>query len=142
MADILHRVGVDAPLARVYYALSSLEGLRHWWIGDATGDPSQGHTLDFGFCRMTVLESDPAGLVHWKCSAGPEEWVGTEMIFNLVWKEGQTFILFTHGNWREPVEFMHHCSTKWAAFLLSLRDWLETGAGRPTPHDLKIHVGD
>jgi hypothetical protein len=27
-----------------------------------------------------------------------------------------------HANWKEPVEFMHHCGTKWATFLLSLRD--------------------
>jgi hypothetical protein len=27
---------------------------------------------------------------------------------------------------------------KWATFLLSLREWVETGAGRPSPYDLKI----
>jgi hypothetical protein len=37
---------------------------------------------------------------------------------------------------------MHHCSTKWATFLLSLRDDLESGKGRPAPRDVKIHVGD
>ncbi|HJV47816.1 MAG TPA: SRPBCC domain-containing protein [Geothrix sp.] len=142
MADILHRVGVDAPVARVFDALTSLEGLRAWWIGDAAGDSAPGRILDFGFCRMRVLEADPAGLVHWSCIAGPEEWVGTDVSFRLTWKEGQTFILFTHANWKEPVEFMHHCSTKWATFLLSLRDWLEKGEGRPTPRDLKIHLGD
>jgi hypothetical protein len=36
------------------------------------------------------------------------------------------------------VEFMGHCSTKWATFLLSLRDLVETGQGKPAPHDLKI----
>jgi hypothetical protein len=30
--------------------------------------------------------------------------------------------VFKHANWKEPVEFMHHCSTKWATFLLNLRD--------------------
>jgi hypothetical protein len=53
-----------------------------------------------------------------------------------------TFVLFKHANWMEPVEFMHHCSTKWATFLLSLRDFIERSAGRPVPNDLKIHVGD
>jgi len=36
------------------------------------------------------------------------------------------------------VEFMGHCSTKWATFLLSLRDLVETGQGKPAPHDLRI----
>jgi hypothetical protein len=35
---------------------------------------------------------------------------------------------------------MHHCSTKWATFLLSLRDFVEKAHGRPIPNDLKIAV--
>jgi hypothetical protein len=34
---------------------------------------------------------------------------------------------------------MHHCSTKWAVFLLSLKALLETGAGSPFPHDTQIN---
>jgi hypothetical protein len=26
-----------------------------------------------------------------------------------------TTVLFKYEGWQEPVEFMHHCSTKWAA---------------------------
>ena len=63
-------------------------------------------------------------------------------MFRLEWKEEQTFVIFKHANWKEPVEFMHHCSTKWATFLLSLKDWLEKEDGHPTPHDVKIHVDD
>ncbi len=142
MPDILHRVGVDAPPQRVFEALTTLDGLRRWWIADATGDPSAGGTIDFGFCRMHVLEAKPAQFVRWRCVEGPDEWVGTEVTFSLTWKEGQTFVVFTHSRWREPVEFMHHCSTKWATFLLSLRDMLEGQPGHPAPRDLKIHVGD
>jgi hypothetical protein len=42
------------------------------------------------------------------------------------------------GVWREANEFMHHCSTKWATFLLSLKQLVETGAGAPDPIDLQI----
>jgi hypothetical protein len=91
---------------------------------------------------MKVVEAIPDKLVRWRCIQGPEEWVGTEVSFVLTWKDEQTFILFKHANWKEPVEFMHHCSTKWATFLLSLRDLLETGNAHPTPTDIKIHVGD
>jgi hypothetical protein len=40
------------------------------------------------------------------------------------------------------VEFLHHCSTKWAAYLFSLRELVERGAGRPGPYDLKIDDWD
>jgi uncharacterized protein YndB with AHSA1/START domain len=142
MPDILHRIGVDAPLAEVFRALSTIDGLQHWWVGETAGDTNSGGVINFGFCRMKVIDSKPDALVHWQCTSGPDEWVGTEVFIRLVWKEGQTFVLFTHAGWKEPVEFMHHCSTKWATFLLSLRDFIETGNGHPTPHDLKIHVGD
>ena len=42
-------------------------------------------------------------------------------------------LLFTHAGWREPVEFMDHCSTKWASFLLGLKARLEAGDGTPFP---------
>lgn len=142
MPDILHRVGIGAPPERVSAALTTLDGLRGWWVAEASGDPAAGGTIDFLFCKMQVVEAAPGRRVHWRCLSGPPEWVGTEVVFDLARREGQTFVLFRHAGWREPVEFMHHCSTKWATFLLSLRDLVEQGKGRPSPHDLKIHLGD
>jgi uncharacterized protein YndB with AHSA1/START domain len=142
MPDILHRVGIAAKPERVSEALTTLEGLRGWWVSQTTGDPAKGGTIDFGFCRMQVLEAESGKKVRWQCVSGPPEWVGTEVTFDLAWKDGQTIVLFKHASWTEAVEFMHHCSTKWATFLLSLRDLLEKADGHPAPHDVKIHVGD
>ena len=141
MPDILHRVGIAAKPERVFEALTTLEGLRGWWVSQTAGDPRPGGTIDFGFCKMKVLEATKER-VHWRCVSGPPEWVDTEVTFDLAWKDGQTIVLFTHAAWKEQVEFMHHCSTKWATFLLSLRDLLEKADGHPAPHDVKIHVGD
>ncbi len=142
MPDILHRVGIVASPQKVYEALATIDGLRHWWIVETAGDAGKGELIDFGFCEMSVVASEPEKLVQWKCTRGPDEWVGTEVIFQLLWKNAQTFVLFSHAGWKKPDEFMHHCSTKWATFLLSLRDWLERSEGRPYPYDVKIHVGD
>ena len=43
-----------------------------------------------------------------------------------------------HADWREPAEFMHHCSTKWAYFLLGLKAGLEGGSATPYPGDMAI----
>jgi hypothetical protein len=142
MADIVHRVGIAAPPGRVFQYLTTIEGLRGWWVSDAKGQATEGGTIDFGFCRMEVVEADAGRRVEWRCVEGPDEWVGTEVIFDLAWREGQTFVMFKHAGWTYPVEFMHHCSTKWATFLLSLRDLAEKGSGSPAPRDVKIHVGD
>src|SRR5690242_12178018 len=137
MPDIVHRVGIGAKPEAVFAALSTLDGVRGWWVSTASGNAGPGGTIDFGFCEMKVLAAEPNKLVHWRCVRGPDEWVGTEVIFRLDWKEEQTYVVFTHAKWKEPVEFMHHCSTKWATFLLSLREAVEQGAGRPAPYDLK-----
>ena len=136
MPDILHRVGIASPAAKVYRALTTLDGLRGWWVSETEGNPGVGGTIDFGFCKMKVLEAVPGERVRWRCVDGPPEWIGTEARFSLA------ALYEREGKYREPVEFMHHCSTKWATFLLSLRDLVERGRGAPAPQDVKIHVGD
>jgi len=142
MPDILHRVGINAAPKKIFEALTTVPGLCHWWTLETKGNAKKGGEINFGFCKMKVAEAKPGKLVHWKCVGGPKEWMDTEVTFQLQQKTGQTFVLFKHTLWKEPVELMHHCSTKWAVFLLSLRDWLERGEGRPAPYDQKIHVGD
>ena len=142
MPDILHRVGIKVKPKKVFEALSTIDGLRHWWTVETSGDVRKNGFINFGFCEMKVVESKPNKLVRWKCIRGPKEWNGTEVTFQLKYKDDQTFVVFKHAHWKDVREFMHHCSTKWATFLLSLRDWLERAEGRPAPYDVKIHVGD
>lgn len=142
MADILHRVGIKSSLDKVYQALTTIEGLSGWWTDDTQGDGKVGGVLRFRFgaggFNLKVLELDPARRVLWQVVAGPEEWIGTRVSWELRKEDDYTIVLFKHQGWKEPVEFMHHCSTKWAVFLLSLKSLLETGKGAPDPHDVKI----
>ena len=87
---------------------------------------------------MEVQELIPEKNVRWRCIAGPDEWIGTDITFDLSQADDQTILIFGHRNWKEQVEFMAHCSMKWAVFLLSLRDYVETGKGKPSPNDMKI----
>lgn len=141
MSDILHRVGIAAPIDKVYATLTTLEGNRRWWDANATGDAAQNGLLTFFKHDFRVVEATPNRRVRWRCVKGSAEWTNTEVIFELVHKQDQTFVIFTHAGWVEPVELMHHCSTKWATFLLSLKQLLETGTGRPAPGELQIYVG-
>jgi uncharacterized protein YndB with AHSA1/START domain len=143
MPDILHRVGIKATPKKVFETLSTIDGISHWWIVDTKGNPKkQGGIIDFEFAHMKVMELKPNKVVKWKCLSGPKEWVGTDLTFQLKAGKGETIVLFTHANWKKPGEFMRHCNTKWATFLLSLKDWLEREEGRPAPYDIKIGCGD
>jgi uncharacterized protein YndB with AHSA1/START domain len=148
MVDILHRVGAVAPLEKVYEAVATPEGVAAWWTKDTTGEGSVGSTLTttfhddagerLGSFELEVTELDPAGSVDWLVTGGPDEWIGTHIHFDLKEEDGFTIVLFSHTGWKEPVEFMNHCSTKWATFLMSLKRFVETGTGEPAPHDVQI----
>ena len=148
MVDIVQRVGIKAPAAKVYAALSTIDGLAGWWTRATTGTSKVGGTIAFRFHTptgdeiggfdMDVLELAPEQKVRWRVKAGPAEWVGTDIEFTLSRQDDYTIVMFGHRNWREEVEFMAHCSTKWATFLLSLRDLVESGKGQPAPADLKV----
>ena len=144
MAAIRHRVGIDAPQARVYEALATTEGISGWWSRDVAGDSIVGGTLQFFFGNpeprlvMEVVELVPTERVVWRCVQGPEGWVGTNLTFDLKRDADETVVLFSHADWRDPVEFMYHCSTKWAYFLLGLKAGFEGGTATPYPEDQKI----
>jgi uncharacterized protein YndB with AHSA1/START domain len=143
MVNILHRVGMkSASLDDVYAALTTIEGLSGWWATDTKGQTEVGGILKFRFepggFDMKVLELKPAESVLWEVTDGPAEWIGTTVRWNLKQEGDYTIVLFAHEGWKEPVEFMYHCSTKWATFLVSLKQLVETGTGAPEPYDLKI----
>ncbi|WP_328663682.1 SRPBCC family protein [Streptomyces sp. NBC_00328] len=141
MADILHRVGTTAARETVYQALTTVDGLAAWWTTDTEGsgdDVLQFRFGDVGGFDMKVLELQPDTRVRWEVVSGPEEWVGTTVTFDLKQEGEWTIVLFAHEGWREQVEFMNHCTTKWALFLMSLKSLVETGTGAPHPHDVRI----
>lgn len=147
MVDILHRVGVrTSSPEKVYDALTTVDGLAGWWTGDTKGDAGVGGILEFRFppggFDMEVVEQRPLERVGWKVVDGPEEWVGTTIDWELRQDGDWTIVLFGHRGWREPVEFMHHCSTKWATYLMSLKGLVETGTGAPAPHDVHVAYPD
>ena len=144
MPDILHKVGIKSSSPDdVYAALTTLDGLSGWWTTNTLGDSKPGGTIVFRFggnggFDMKVLESHPAQRVLWQVVDGPEEWIGTTIGFDLRQEGDWTIVLFKHEGWKQPVDFMHHCSTKWGVFLLSLKALLETGEGAPWPNETKL----
>jgi uncharacterized protein YndB with AHSA1/START domain len=143
MPDILHRVAIKSAPNDTYRALTTLEGLAGWWTTDTQGNCNVGGVIQFRFgtrggIDMKVLELDPAKRVLWQVVGGPPDWIGTKVSFELTQDDDFTIILFKHQRWKKPIEFMHHCSTKWALFLMSMKSLVETGKGAPYPNDIHI----
>jgi len=143
MPDIFHRVGIKATAREVYNKLTTDKGLSEWWTTDTSGAGGVGSIIKFRFNGggpdFEVTDLKPDQLVKWKHSGPmPDDWIGTEITFQLTHKENQTYILFSHSGWKDQTDFMAHCSLKWAVFLMSLKDVIETGTGNPFPTDIHI----
>jgi uncharacterized protein YndB with AHSA1/START domain len=146
MAEINHFIGIRAPISKVFAALTTTDNLAKWWTTVTQGEPGKkGGVIQFRFNGrrpdMEVTDIAAHKRVEWKCiqhAANAAEWVGTHLSFELTEKDGMVSVRFRHSGWKEASGFHAFCSMKWATFLLSLREALETGVGRPWPHDLQI----
>lgn len=146
-SGINHQVGIKASPEDIYKTLTESDKLALWWTTDTRGSGAKvGDTLEFhfpgNFCqKFNVMELQPEKRVVWKSPGGQGagEWEGTEVSFDLSTDDKQTFVQFRHTGWKESTNFQGHCSMRWAVFLLSLRDLLERGKGRPIPYDLEVH---
>ncbi len=146
-AEIRHRIGIDAPVDRVQPAFATIGGLSSWWTTDVRGDAAPGGTLTFTFgsdersASFEVVEvADDR--VAWRGVAGPEEWIGTIVTYELRREDDETILLFTHGGWREATDFTGHCTTKWATFLLGAKAMLEGGRSVAYPEEVVISAWD
>jgi len=144
--QINHQIGVKASPEEVFKTLTETKKLAQWWTADTRGSGTKvGDTLEFWFgefCqKFNVQALEPGQRVAWKApkGQGADEWEGTEISFDISTDDQQTHLWFKHSGWRENSDFQAHCSMKWATFLLSLKDLLETGTGRPAPNELQIN---
>jgi uncharacterized protein YndB with AHSA1/START domain len=142
MSDILHRISIDAPQDRVHDMLATKAGLEQWWSGDPVGgDETVGGQLSFYFGGadpglVVEVVTDTPTRSAWRCLEGPTDWLDTTITFDLkpAGNNGGTTIVFSHSGWKKPNEFMNHCSTHWASYLIGMKAGLEGGGFTPHPH--------
>ncbi len=142
MPDIVHKININAPVEKVYDAVSTSEGLKGWWTEHVDGESKEGEKLTFLFPEtgpvMEVLELYTNELVKWKCTGSVEEWQDTIFTFEMEEKNGGCELLFAQSGWADQSDFFAHCNTKWAVFMLSMKEYCETGKGKAFPHDINI----
>lgn len=141
--SIQHKVGIKASAVEVYQSLTTDQGLAAWWTDDVTGAGEVGSIIAFRFNGggpdFKVQSLTENRQVIWShVESVPDAWNGTEIVFDIEATTAQCFVHFQHKNWQLDDAFFAHCNTKWAVFLLSLKDYLETGAGKPFPNDIQI----
>lgn len=136
MAEIFHLLNIKTDPAVVYNGLTSPKGLSSWWTTDTKALPEVGTVIDFRFgdeyfVQMQIERLVPDELVNWKCITGDKEWIGTKIRFALSKSENGTSLRFYHSNWAEATDFFASCNYNWGWYLTSLKEYCETGKGKP-----------
>ena len=136
MEKIQHLFHIDASTAKVFEAISTVKGLQCWWTHQTEGDAQPGGVLifrfgEYGGMDFQVESVEPDQKLSWVCVDGPTDWIGTRVDFYLDTNENKTRVKFSHSLWREQNDFMAQCNFSWGRYLSSLRDYCETGTGKP-----------
>jgi uncharacterized protein YndB with AHSA1/START domain len=138
MDDYTKDLYIGAAPRAVYPALTTLEGCSSWWA-PASGSAAAGGELSFTFddpgspLVLRVAEAATAA-VTWHVSACPflPDWVGTTITFRLrATGEGGTELSFQHAGLSPRLDCFDECQAGWNYYLPSLREYAESGAGRP-----------
>ena len=139
--EIWHELFFNVSLQKLYEAITDPKKHAQWWTTDVRGASRPGISLEFGFGglsqEMIVRDLKPGELVRWSATEkGLSDWAGTVLEFKNFRRDDLTYLHFRHSNWREGADMYAQCNTDWAFYLLSLREFVEKGKGRPFPNDI------
>jgi uncharacterized protein YndB with AHSA1/START domain len=135
---------VDQPPEVVFAAINDVRG---WWSGNIEGTTDQlGSTFtyryeDVHFSKQTIVNYEPGRRVTWHVddatlsfTSRPDEWVGTEVTFEVLPAGAATEVRFTHHGLIPDLECHERCSGAWTHFVCdSLKGLITTGAGMSLP---------
>ena len=129
------QLAIGAARDRVFEAVGTVDGPRHWWTTIVTGSAALGGELRFGFAGldeqivMRVEALQAPSLVAWACVAHTrgEEWTGSTVRFELA-NRGPRACGLNFRHIGMPSDLV---AEGWDHFLASLSGYLEHGAGTP-----------
>ncbi len=140
MPAIIHETVLDADPERVLRAVTTEAGLSSFWTDQASAQPREGSQAWFAFgsdaetqFRFEVTRIAP-GAVEWRCTGGPEEWVGTEVRWLMHPRGSGTSLRFEHLGWASADGDLGACSMVWARILDRLARYVESGSADPYFH--------
>ena len=141
-ADFTTTVLVDQSPEQVFGAVNNVRG---WWSGQIDGQTDQlGAEFTYRYQNLhrssqRITEFVPGRKVVWHVVDSyidfvndKTEWNGTDVIFEITRKGGQTEVRFTHVGLLPKIQCYGDCSGAWGFYINdSLRNLITTGKGQP-----------
>jgi hypothetical protein len=128
-------------------AFDAINNVRGWWSREIEGDTDKleavfkYHYQDVHRCTIKISELVPGKKIVWNVLDNyfnfikdQNEWVGTDVVFEIARQGDKTEIQFTHIGLVPAYECYSICSNAWGSYITgSLRDLITTGKGQPNP---------
>jgi uncharacterized protein YndB with AHSA1/START domain len=126
---------VDQTPEEVFAAINNVRG---WWTGeiegatDKLGDEFTYRYEDIHYSKQKITESIPGKKIVWRVvdaklnfTQDKQEWVNTEITFDIAQKGDQTEVRFTHLGLVPAFECFNDCSNAWGMYINgSLRNFI------------------
>ncbi|HEY3038683.1 MAG TPA: SRPBCC domain-containing protein [Pyrinomonadaceae bacterium] len=151
MATIYHQVSIDAPVAKVYAAISTADGIGTWWDKQTPIQTDRGLVLEHnpgpehGAVKLRVVELIPNKRVEWECisthpkSSPASAWTGTHFIFEITEggdvaaasgskpnQHATTILNFRQTGYDQRSEFFGSNNFAWGQVLQNLKQVVES----------------
>ena len=122
----------------------AINDVRRWWTGQIDGSADHvGAEFEYRYeklhrSRQKVTELVPGRKVVWRVVDShlafvedKSEWTGTDIVFEIARKDGETELRFTHVGLVPAFECYGGCSDGWGFYVgESLRDLITSGKGK------------
>lgn len=137
MPEIMHSLNIDTPADKAFQAVSTADGIRQRWTGDAVLETRPGGLGTFGFfgrrfvATVTIVTLKPSSTMIWRVSNAA--WPGDTIEFDLAAQDRRTRLTFAHRGFAQADQRYAGATTRWGFYLFSLKQYLETGRGTPNP---------
>jgi uncharacterized protein YndB with AHSA1/START domain len=137
MLDLHHQIEINASPAKVFAALSSKKGNAGWWTADSKIKAKQGGEAQFGFVKrstiftFTIDKIEKGKELVMTCTAGPPDWVGTRLHWNISRDGKATNVAFKHAGWASMNPHCASCNSIWGRLMFRLKDYVESGKPKP-----------
>ncbi len=144
--DITTTILVNKTAEEVFNAINTPE---KWWSGEFSGpsaklnDEFTYRYKDMHYSKQRVVELIPNKKVVWLVTESQlnfiedkNEWAGTRISFEILEKDGQTQLIFTHHGITPQVECYDACNGAWTDLIgKSLVKFITTGETQQIPLD-------
>jgi len=130
--SIFHDLIIEAPIEKIFEAISNPNHLENWWPLKCTGKPVGGETYNFYFTPEydwygKVITSEKNRSFHIKMLKSDEDWNSTSFGFDLEQSNAGVQVNFWHKGWPECNAHFRRSSFCWAILLNGLKNYVEKG---------------